>query len=89
MKRVHVKISGVVQGVGFRYSLYTKAKLYGLTGWVKNLEDGRVEAVFEGEKDEIEKILNFCKNGPFLAKIKNIEVKQEKYKSENKFRILK
>ena len=48
MKRIHVEISGLVQGVGFRYSLYIKALQLGIKGWAQNKEDGNLEAVFEG-----------------------------------------
>ncbi len=89
MKRIHVEISGLVQGVGFRYSLYTKALQLGIKGWVQNKEDGNLEAVFEGDKDKLTKILDFCKKGPFLAKVKNINVKEEQYKGEGKFKILR
>ncbi len=89
MRRIHVKISGKVQGVGFRYSIYAKALFHGIKGWVKNLDDGKVEAVFEGKDDKILKILEFCKKGPFLANVENFEVNEEEYKGEDKFKILR
>ncbi len=55
--RVHIFVSGKVQGVFFRSSTRDKAKHLGLTGWVRNLEDGRVEAVLEGDKEHIEKMV--------------------------------
>ena len=89
MKRMHIKISGKVQKVGFRYSIYAKALFYGIKGWVKNLDDGKVEAVFEGEDSKILKILDFCKKGPFLANVENFEANEEGYKGEEKFKIIR
>lgn len=80
--RVHIFVSGRVQGVFFRHNTKKKALELGLTGWVKNLPDGRVEAVFEGERDKIDKILEWAKKGPFLAKVEKLDVKEEDYKGE-------
>lgn len=82
--RVHVFISGKVQGVFFRSSTKDIAKKLGLYGWVRNLADGRVEAVFEGEKDAIEKMLEWCKVGPEYAKVTGIEVIREEFKGDFK-----
>ncbi len=84
MRRVYVKIYGKVQGVGFRYSTSWVARKLGVKGWIRNCEDGSVEAVFEGEDDKIEKILEWCKKGPPLARVEKIEVKEEPYKGEFK-----
>lgn len=75
--RVHVFISGFVQGIGFRYFIKRNAKSLGLNGFVRNTVDGRVEAVFEGEKKNLDKIIEICRKGPFLAEVENIEVKWE------------
>lgn len=91
MKRVKIKIFGVVQGVGFRYFTFRNAKNLGLKGYVKNLEDGSVEALFEGENEKIKKMLELCKKGPTLARVERIEILEEKEieKSEfNDFEIL-
>ena len=72
--RAHAYISGSVQGVSFRYYTYHEALKHGLRGWVRNLEDGRVEAVFEGEKAGIEQVLERSQNGPPAAKVDSIEV---------------
>ena len=72
MKQAHVFISGTVQGVGYRYFVKSNAKKLGLVGWVRNAEDGGVEAVFQGEKDSIESIIELCRKGPFLSEVKNI-----------------
>lgn len=75
--RVHVFISGFVQGVGFRYFLKRQAGRLGLNGFVRNTIDRRVEAVFEGEKENVDEIIEICRKGPFLAEVENIEVKWE------------
>jgi acylphosphatase len=77
IKRVRVWIAGRVQGVWYRSNARTKAIELGLKGWVKNLWDGRVEAVFEGETQAIKEIIEWCKKGPPLAKVRQIEVKWE------------
>lgn len=89
MERIHVEISGKVQRVGFRYSIYNLALFYSIKGWVKNLDNGDVEAIFEGKKEDLDKILEFCKKGPFLANVEDVEIKNEDFKGENKFKILK
>lgn len=71
---VHVFISGFVQGVGFRRFVKHNAVKLGLTGWVKNLTDNRVEAIFAGPKEQIEKIIAICRKGPFLSEVKDLQV---------------
>ena len=74
----HVLISGRVQGVGYRHWTITQAKKLGLNGWVRNLSDGRVEAVFEGERNVVEQMIKSCHNGPTSARVTEILVaKQE------------
>jgi len=68
----HVFITGFVQGVGFRAFIKHNALKLGLTGWVKNLPDNRVEAFFQGSKEQIEKIIFICKKGPFLSEVKDV-----------------
>ena len=77
MKNVHVKISGRVQGVFFRASTKQKAEQLGLKGWVRNTPDGRVEAIFEGEEHLIKYMLEWCNQGPPLARIDKVEVKNQ------------
>lgn len=72
--RAHVFVSGYVQGVFFRYETRTRAAQHNVTGWVKNLRDGRVEAVFEGEKESVEAMVDFCRRGPQGAVIKGVDV---------------
>jgi len=76
--RAHVYVHGRVQGVFFRATTRDKAIALGVKGWVKNCLDGSVEAVFEGEKDIVEKIVNWCKKGPEGAFVNHIDVHWEK-----------
>ena len=88
MKRVHIFISGRVQGCFFRANVRDRAKKLNLKGFVKNLDDGRVEAVFEGSEENIEKILEFCKKGPSGARVEKVEIKEEKISNEfNNFEV--
>ena len=78
MKRVHLIISGDVQGVGFRAWMCNQARALDLTGWVKNRKDGAVEAVGEGENARLVKFINLARKGPDVAWIEDISVKWEK-----------
>ena len=82
--RAHVFVSGRVQGVFFRKSCRTEAEKQGVTGWVKNLQDGRVEAIFEGEKDKVEKMVNWVNGGPIWAGVDGVEIIWEDYQDEFK-----
>jgi len=75
--KVHVIISGRVQGVWFRASTKNKAEQLGIKGWVRNTPDGNVEAVFEGDEKVIEEMLEWCNHGPPLAKVDNVQVKKQ------------
>lgn len=81
-KRVHAFISGRVQGVGFRASTRRVANRLGVKGWVKNLADGRVEVVAEGEKDRIEKFIDFLHDGPSMARVENVQITEERNREE-------
>ncbi|AHY45951.1 Acylphosphatase [Rubrobacter radiotolerans] len=74
MKRAHVYVSGEVQGVFFRDSARSEAEDRGVSGWVQNLPDGRVEAVFEGEPEKVDEMVRWCKSGPAWAKVTSVEV---------------
>jgi len=76
--RAHVWVSGEVQGVFFRSNVRSKAMLREIRGWVRNLPDGRIEAIFEGNKDGVEEVIEFCRKGPEGARVNNVEVKWEK-----------
>ena len=81
-KRVHVFISGRVQGVFFRGSAKDEAKRLGLTGWVRNMPDGRVEAVFEGDEGLVESMVSWCRKGPSYSRVDDVEVTTEEYRGE-------
>lgn len=82
MKRVHVYISGRVQGVFFRAETQRAANGFNLTGWVRNISDGRVEALFEGKDDNVNKMLDWCHIGPPAARVKEVIVAEEPYSGE-------
>ncbi len=75
--RVHVFVSGRVQGVGYRYSTLNEAQRLGVNGWVRNLPDGSVEAVFEGSRTVVEEIIRWCHKGPTAAVVKDVAVEYE------------
>ncbi|MBP1710493.1 MAG: acylphosphatase [Deltaproteobacteria bacterium] len=79
MKKVHVYISGRVQGVFFRAETQRAAVCLQLTGWVRNTEDGSVEAVFEGEDRDIDKMLAWCQTGPPHARVDQVIVEEEPF----------
>jgi len=81
-KRAHVFVSGWVQGVFFRAETRDRARQLGVTGWVRNLWDGRVEAVFEGEDWAVERLVDWCHRGPRGARVDNVEVIYEEYTGE-------
>lgn len=86
--KAHVYIGGRVQGVFFRSETQDEAVRRNVLGWVKNLPDGRVEAIFEGEKEDIEKVIEFCKRGPSGAKVTKVDVQWQNFTGEFKdFRI--
>jgi acylphosphatase len=76
-ERAHVYVSGQVQGVFFRDSTRKKAKQLGLAGWVRNLPDGRVEALFEGPQDRVREIIRWCEEGPSHAEVEDVDVEFE------------
>ena len=83
-KRVHIFVSGRVQGVAFRGDTQQVARELGLTGWVKNLPDGRVEIIAEGEEQKIKDLIERTKQGPPTAQVNNIDIKWQEYKGEFK-----
>lgn len=86
--RAHAIISGRVQGVFFRMETMRAAQRIGVFGWVRNLRDGTVEAVFEGDKTRVDAILNWCKEGPPHAQVTSVNVEPEDYTGEfNSFEV--
>ena len=82
--RAHLFIDGMVQGVFYRAFTRELAHNLGLDGWVRNLRDGRVEALFEGEKGIIQKAIQACYAGPAGARVTNIDVQWETYTGDEK-----
>lgn len=81
-KRVHVWISGRVQGVFFRAYTQDAARNHGVTGWVRNVPDGRVEAVFEGDASAVDAMVQWCHRGSPLSRVDGVEVHEEPYQGE-------
>jgi acylphosphatase len=76
-KRVHLRLSGVVQGVWFRAGAEREARRLGLSGWVRNLVDGRVELVAEGEAPAVDELVRWAHRGPGAARVEAVEVREE------------
>jgi len=77
--RAHIFVSGIVQGVYFRDFTQTHAAALGLTGWVRNVADGRVEAVIEGEQEEIERLIEHLRSGPSASRVDDVHVNWERH----------
>ncbi|MFB3888688.1 MAG: acylphosphatase [Candidatus Bathyarchaeia archaeon] len=82
--RAHVFVEGMVQGVFFRARTMEKAISLGVAGWVRNLRDGRVEAVFEGEENAVKAMVDYCRHGPRGAVVTKVDVEWEMFKGEYK-----
>lgn len=85
--RRHVWVSGQVQGVGFRASCAYRAGQLGLGGWVRNLPDGRVEAVFEGQPDAVDSMVSWCRRGPRLARVSDVRSLEEEAGEQGGFSV--
>lgn len=85
--RAHVYVTGTVQGVYFRATTRDRARELGVDGWVRNLDDGRVEAVFEGPEEDVEAIVGFCREGSDAAHVEDVEVSYGAPEGEEGFRV--
>jgi acylphosphatase len=83
-RRARVRISGRVQGVYFRAYARDAGRLIGIEGWVRNLPDGRVEAVFEGDAQKVEEMIEWCRNGSPLSRVEAVDIEYETYTGEFK-----
>ena len=81
-KRAHLFVNGKVQGVFFRACTQEEAQKRTLTGWVRNLHDGRVEALFEGEEKDVQSMIDWCHRGPSHAVVIDVSVEREEYTGE-------
>jgi acylphosphatase len=87
MKRMHVYVSGRVQGVFFRAEAERVARERGLAGWVRNLSNGRVEAVFEGNDADVDAAVAWCRQGPKWAEVNDLESAEEPLGGDTGFRV--
>lgn len=87
--RARVLVSGTVQGVGYRFSTLNEAREVGISGWVRNLADGRVEAVFEGNRGDVEAMIRWCHEGSLAARVTDVAVKYEPPEGMQGFEIKK
>lgn len=85
--RIHAWVSGVVQGVFYRASTIEQARDAGVDGWVRNLPDGRVEAVFEGSPEAVGRVLAWAYRGPTQAVVEHVETVAETPRGEQGFRV--
>lgn len=77
MATTRIFVLGFVHGVGYRVFVKKKARELSLTGWVKNLPDGRVEILIQGTNDNIQKLIRLCEKGPFFSEVKSVVVEEE------------
>ncbi|WP_431803052.1 acylphosphatase [Microbacterium sp. bgisy203] len=87
MRRVHVLVSGEVQGVGFRYTMQQAAERAGVSGWVRNLRDGRVEAEIEGEDAAVADVLSWASVGPPAGSVDAVDVRDLPVSGGNRFEV--
>ena len=87
-KSVRLYINGTVQGVFFRMFVKENAEKYNVKGFVRNLEDGRIEVFLEGNANEVNKMIELCEKGPKHAQIRNVEVKPERFQDFKVFKVL-
>ncbi len=87
-KSVRLYINGTVQGVFFRMFVKENAERYNVKGFVRNLEDGRIEVFLEGNADAVNKMIELCKKGPKHSQIRNVELKPERFQDFKVFKVL-
>ena len=88
-QRIRIFVTGKVQGVFFRQALKVKAKKNNIFGWVKNLKDGRVEAVLEGDEEKVALLIEWSHGGPANARVEDVEIHNENFSGEfSKFDVL-
>ena len=89
MKTVHLEIAGRVQGVFFRAKAKEIAEIYKISGWIRNTDDGNVEACISGEDSAVEQFILWCKHGPEKAKVENVLVNYTSVKNFDKFEVIR
>jgi acylphosphatase len=80
--RAHLHVSGKVQGVYFRQHTRRQAQIRDVSGWVRNLDDGRVEAAFEGDEEAVKDLVDYCRHGPSSAQVTGFEVAWAPFRGE-------
>ena len=88
MKRARVRVTGLVQGVYFRAEMRDRARSLRVAGWTRNAPDGAVEAVFEGEDERVDSLVEWCRRGPVGARVESIAVEWADPTGEGRFRIV-
>lgn len=88
MRSLHIYVSGFVQGVFFRHNAEKKAEEIGIRGYVRNLDDGRVEIMAEGEEENIETFVEWLRKGPRNANVKNLDIEEKKEEEFKNFKII-
>ncbi len=87
-KSVRLYIDGTVQGVFFRMFVKENAERHNVKGFVRNLEDGRIEVFLEGDSDDVNKMIELCKKGPKHSQIRKVEIKPERFQDFRVFKVL-
>ena len=87
-KSLRLYVTGIVQGIFFRKFIKENAERYNVKGFVRNLEDGRVEIFLEGDLDNVKKMIELCKKGPRHSEVKHVEMRVEKFQELKNFKIL-
>jgi acylphosphatase len=87
VKRARVRVHGLVQGVFFRAETRNRARSLGVGGWARNLPDGSVEAVFEGEDERVDAMVRWCRRGPRGAQVEDVDVRWEEAVGESYFTV--
>ncbi len=87
MKRAYVRVHGSVQGVFFRVETRDRARSLGVAGWIRNLPDGAVEAVFEGEDAQVESMVEWSRRGPVRAEVDDVDIAWEQPQGETGFAV--
>ena len=81
-KRAYILVSGRVQGVGFRFRTQVEARKLSLTGFARNVSNGDVEIIAEGEEESLKQLIDFCKKGPLIARVEKVRLEFADYKGE-------
>jgi len=87
-KAVRLYIDGTVQGIFFRQFVKDNAERFNIRGFVRNLEDGKVEVFAEGEAENVDNLIELCKKGPKHSQIRKVDVKEEKLQDFKEFKVL-